>query len=336
MTDEMFQNIMRLVEAIQAESQPQTTLKTGLETFPQENRSESQKPFDPRKEAVNSFSSFLDAADQAGKHDVTKLENDKIRIPIAANSGTAGSGKTTQLEILCDEFSKLRAGGKFVYCTMGGDNACDSSCDASCPVAVRMAHRIIHAALNQREIKLTGFWTSVRYRLGMAELGVRPRGPNQEGMERVLAEPLAVVEVCRRLLNMEDSAPLLIAVDELRKLGDGEPEVGEVSEVAVEALKYLASLSQRSFVQQHYSGTKPTYVVGSAYTALDPAKGVTEGSNRPVHFLPLPPLKLSYGWDAEICEAAGWTLCFVNCSLPNKRKNENGKIFRRGEEHTDH
>ena len=34
------------------------------------------------------------------------------------------------------------------------------------------------------------------------------------------------------------------------------------------------------------------YVCASAYSAYNPAKGITEGSNRPVYYMPLPPLSV--------------------------------------------
>ncbi len=267
-------------------------------------RRRATAPFDERKESVNVFASFLDDADMTGKRDVDDLAGDKTRIPIAVNSGTAGSGKTTQLEILCNEFSRLRPGGKFVYCTMNGENSRFRDFDASYDIDVRIAHRIIHAAANP-SVSVQRFWGLVRRNLGMAGLGAAASNTYQDSLENVLDSPQAIVAVCRRVLDLDDATPLLLAVDELRKLGKDEPPVGEVSDVAVSALKSLASLSQWSFVEQHRSGTKPTYVIGSAYTAYDPSKGITEGSDRTVHFLPLPPLQLSCGWDARICEAAG-------------------------------
>ena len=169
MTSEMLENIAKLVQEIKKWARPPV------------NHFRSPVPFDKRTEALNVFASFLDDADMtgtgtgAGDHIVDQLAGDKRRIPIAVNSGTSGSGKTTQLKILCNEFSSLRPGGKFVYCTMNGENSIVCDCDVGSPIDVRVAHRIIHAAAYPPlHIDLQTLWKYVRQNLGMAKLGVDP------------------------------------------------------------------------------------------------------------------------------------------------------------------
>ena len=118
-----------------------------------------------------------------------------------------------------------------------------------------------------------------------------------------LGEPGTVLSVLRGALGLPDTAPLLLAADELRKLGN-EPNVGEMSDVAVDALKTLSRLSQRSFIRRAKVSTRgATYICASAYTAYDPYESVTKGSNRRVFYLPLPPLNLEL-WDKEVQELA--------------------------------
>ena len=251
----------------------------------------AKNPFDERRNSIDAFVLFLSEADnKAGCADAAELKTNKRLIPIAVNCGAAGSGKTTQLQILCNEFSNLRPGGHFVYCSLNGEKSELFDFDSCSSISVRLAHRIIHAAANP-SLTLESFWVGVRHTLCMAAIGVAPSSPHQVTMEGVLGAPDTIVAVCRGVLGLDGTMPLLLAVDELRKFG-------EPSYFAVSALRTLGSMSQWSFVVQRGTGTQPTYVVGSAYAAIDP-------SNRPVHFLPLPPLQLSCGWDARISEAAG-------------------------------
>jgi len=99
-----------------------------------------------------------------------------------------------------------------------------------------------------------------------------------------------VVNVLRELVGRD--APLLILADELRKFGP-DSAAGEESPLAVSALKALASISQTSFAMALENGdSRVVYVSASALSAYDAIEAVSKGSNRPVYWLPLPPLSL--------------------------------------------
>ena len=66
-----------------------------------------------------------------------------------------------------------------------------------------------------------------------------------------------------------------------------------VSKEAVSGLKALVDLSTASLVDRKgNSKLGALYVCASAYTAYNPALGIAVGSNRPVYYMPLPPLSV--------------------------------------------
>jgi hypothetical protein len=77
-----------------------------------------------------------------------------------------------------------------------------------------------------------------------------------------------VLACLRRLLGLAENEHLLIAADELRKLGAGDVP-GRVVKEAVEALHWLASLSTASCTNK--AGGR-AFVVASALSAVDPVK----------------------------------------------------------------
>ena len=118
--------------------------------------------------------------------------------------------------------------------------------------------------------------------------------PNEEPdsrdfREETLEDPAVVVDVCRRVLGVDEPAPLLIAADGLAKIKESQNVVGGgLNNAAVEALKYLALLSQTSVEVKNQRKARgeppsaPCFIAASAYTAYNPAKGVIENSNRQV------------------------------------------------------
>ena len=107
-----------------------------------------------------------------------------------------------------------------------------------------------------------------------------------------LCDAVAVVKACRTILRLNEDENILIAADELAKLGE-EVAVGMVSENAVLGLKALVELSTASLIEcQGDTQRGVLYVCGSVYSAYNPAKGITKNSNRPVHYMPLPPLSV--------------------------------------------
>jgi hypothetical protein len=253
---------------------------------------------DPRREALAAFDTFKEDVDNR----FGSYVGDTNRAPIAVNSGTTGSGKTVQLYLVADHFEKQHK-GVALYFTFNGSNSGQQSFDARMPISTRIVHRLVHAAVSPDET-LPGFWNNARRAMGMPQPNAPAQNPEQEGLEGLLQTH--AILVCRAVLGVPDAAPLLIAADELAKLGD-EPPPGEESEAAVDALKALCDLSQSAFqwAQAGAPGTRAgTYLVASAYTAYNPFKGITVGSNRKVFWLPLPPLSLGIGWDRGIraCE----------------------------------
>ena len=88
-----------------------------------------------------------------------------------------------------------------------------------------------------------------------------------------------------------------------------------VSMGAVLGLKALVELSTASLVDsQGNRQLGALYVCASAYSAYNPAKGITEGSNRPVYYMPLPPLSVEgmmRSWGAVQWSGTQlvWTVC---------------------------
>eukprot|EP00760_Papus_ankaliazontas_P031021 PhM_4_TR5168/c5_g1_i2/m.79886 len=120
-----------------------------------------------------------------------------------------------------DEFATITKGkGKSLYFTFNGLHADDQVFDKKCPTQVRVAHRLLHALVDFK-INLPDFIQSIRQELELLQDG-----------DRVLSYPSVILPVVRGVLEMNDDAPLLLAADELRKLGD-EPPIGERSEEAV-------------------------------------------------------------------------------------------------------
>lgn len=144
----------------------------------------------------------------------------------------------------------------------------------------------------------------------MAPHSIFPRSAVEGLREQWLTDPSFLIAVCRRLLGVP-VAPLLVAADELRMLGKCD-ELGERCPLAIAGLKFLAALSQHSFLEWRVplpntpdTATKPVYIVASAYSAIDHTDVSTmTASNRPVYHLPLPPLDLGCGWDHEIANCA--------------------------------
>ena len=110
---------------------------------------------------------------------------------------------------------------------------------------------------------------------------------------------------------------ILVAFDELGKLhNDENPAVGELSNGAVTMIRGLGAISTQSFKNYNIAVSKrepppgTIVVAASAMAAYHPAKGVTEGSNRPVFFMSLPPLDvLGYKKDVKSYASVSQRLC---------------------------
>ena len=64
--------------------------------------------FDPRQEALQAFDLYIAEYDRYVQEDhLESLNCGRIRVPIACNFGASGSGKTSQLQLLCQHFRSL-------------------------------------------------------------------------------------------------------------------------------------------------------------------------------------------------------------------------------------
>ena len=177
--------------------------------------------------------------------------------------------------------------GKALYITFnGGDiepgfnmTAEGQVCDKEESPKIRVYLRVLYSAVcyhGTKDVALADFAAAVVPRLKSLRLKCARE----------------VVRACSALLQLKPGENILVAADELAELGK-QRAVGEVSEEAVLGLKALVELSTASLVdRQGNRELGALYVCASAYTAYNPAKGITEGSNRRVYYMPLPPLSV--------------------------------------------
>eukprot|EP00760_Papus_ankaliazontas_P007444 PhM_4_TR13349/c0_g2_i3/m.69222 len=119
---------------------------------------------DNRDEARKVLGQYMDKVNRM-KDDKDDIKANRIRVPIAANFGTSGSGKTTQLFLLMDEFEKLTKGqGKCLYFTVNGSYSDLQGFDEACPTGLRVAHRLLHALVRE-DVNPRGFIRKVRKEL---------------------------------------------------------------------------------------------------------------------------------------------------------------------------
>ena len=259
--------------------QPHTTT---FKDFDVAKDSSGGRIVDQRSEALNAFKQYRRAVDAC----TFQTTSDNMRAPIAVNSGTTGSGKTVQLFLICDHF-ETETRGRAVYFSFNGKNASSQEFDKHMPVETRVAHRILLAA-TQSTLSPASFWAGVRDELGMVQASDFQSKNLKDPKEYALTNHDVVLDVCRQVLDIDDTVPLLIAADELAKLSMPDNTVGELNEKAVAALKCLAGLSDASVrrksqrLSQNLPPSALCYIAASAYAAYNPARGVTAGSNRPV------------------------------------------------------
>ena len=262
--------------------------------------------FYPAKEWMDVFHAFVSDA-------ASSIE----RVPIGANCGSPGSGKTTQLlylganaqhcQITVPEFDITWDGMTALFVSPNGSNVRFQETDVNIPraapfgtvtddrdmmpasVSLRMAWRILHATTN---LPYDDFLYQFEHAIGDHVLrNVRTALSNPEFFGRILSRRLALEE-----------RPLLLLVDELRMIGMhlGAVPIVAKSKPAYEAFQFLASVSQHSFETfrdvaadpaSRECATPPIFVIASALCAHDPTAVATE-SGRPVVLFPLPPLPL--------------------------------------------
>ena len=213
-------------------------------------------------------------------------------MPIAVNCGTSGSGKTVQLKLAMQHFEKSR--GKALYITFNGGvierggnaiTASSQACDEDEIPEIRVYMRILYSAVCHHGIDDAGSFSDI------AAVVV----PHLKAIKRNRA--IEVVRACRAILELKPEENILIAAGKLATLG----KEAAVSEVSKEAVRGLKALSTASFVD--HQGNRQLGALYVAYSAYNPAKGITVGSNRPVYYMPLPTLS-----DFLIDNIVGWQL----------------------------
>ena len=232
--------------------------------------------FDPRQEALQAFDLCTAQYDRYVRLD--HLDYQGMRVPIACNFGASGSGKTTQLLLLCQHFRSLHPNAIIIYFTLSGKNADSTDVDRCEFMDDRIALRILQGVIPASP-------TGGTYGDFYAEL------------KRATNIPQGLLEhlpgLLRQLYGADLTTPILIAADELRMF-DKEPPIGEMSRAAVDALTVLALLSQSAAISAHLKVGGPVYIAASTLAANDPWKGITVGCHRPVYYMPLPPLGLEH------------------------------------------
>ena len=275
------------------------SLPTPLETFDRAvaellgserfNEGDVSHFFDPRQEALQAFDlyiaeykTYVEKGNNVQK--VQNLKYDLSRVPIACNFGASGSGKTSQLFLLCQHFRSLHEKAIIIYFSLNGKNADSTDVDCRESMEDRIALRILQGVLP--------VWSTRKYSHFYNEL-TKPEkeGEKKKDIPEGLLEHLP--ELLRQLYGADLTTPILIAADELRKF-DKEPPIGETSRAAVDALKVLSLLSQNAAISAHLKVGGPVYIAASAMAAYDVAEGITVGSRRKVYYMPLPPLGLEH------------------------------------------
>ena len=273
--------------------------------------------FDPRRAARMAFDACVTRyeghVDQTVRTAIKQprnpnaLERDALRVPIACNAGRPGTGKTIQLGLLCQEFvSSDEQGGLLpkkriaVYFTLAGDSSGDQPYDQHDLLRDRLARRILYGLVSDR-MSLPIFIAQL-VAVGHQQSGVLGHMRFQEWLSE------SIPQIIRGVYNADDSIPILIAADELRKWGHP-PGVGETSSVAVAILQRLARVSQaaasrkaRALIEGAHRIPGSVFVAASALAVIDWSKGVAMESSRPVFYMPLPPLNACM-YDAMLTKA---------------------------------
>ena len=238
--------------------------------------------FDPRQEALQAFDLYT--AKYNWYVQEKNLAAEGNRVPIACNFGASGSGKTSQLLLLCQHFRSLHPKAIIIYFTLNGKNADSTNVDSCETMADRIALRILQGVIPASSTGTYGdFYNELPKR--------KKKREERKDIPKGLLEHLP--GLLRQLYGADLMTPILIAADELRMFGK-QPPIGESSNVAVDALKALARLSQNAAISAHLKVGGPVYIAASTMAAYDPAEGITAGSGRPVYYMPLPPLGLEH------------------------------------------
>ena len=200
-----------------------------------------QPNVETRTEALEVLDKALKEACDAGMGNKwNDLQGDNFRIPLVVNCGTAGSGKTYQLKLAMQHFEKSPMSdvprGKALYIKFnGGDiepgvkmTAEDQVCDKEEGPKIRIYLRVLYSAVCYRGAK----------DVALADVAAAVVSHLKSLKPKCARE---VVRACSALLQLKPGENILVAADELAKLGK-QRAVGEVSEEAVLGLKPLVEL----------------------------------------------------------------------------------------------
>ncbi|KAL5509760.1 hypothetical protein EMCRGX_G005181 [Ephydatia muelleri] len=270
-----------------------------------------QPNVETRTEALEVLDKALKEACDAGMGNKwNDLQGDNFRIPLVVNCGTAGSGKTYQLKLAMQHFEKSPMSdvprGKALYIKFnGGDiepgvkmTAEDQVCDKEESPKIRIYLRVLYSAVCYRGAK----------DVALADVAAAVVSHLKSLKPKCARE---VVRACSALLQLKPGENILVAADELAKLGKQ---------------RAVASLVDR----QGNRELGALYVCASAYTAYNPAKGITEGSNRRVYYMPLPPLSVEMDDEKLKKLYSGPALTCAHSVLWSSQYNAraNGKVLR--------
>lgn len=186
------------------------------------------------------------------------LDKDELRVPIAANCGTPGSGKTRLLNMCCRRFqardetrlhAELGLEPRALYVTCNGDSADFQPHDVLQETRIRVATRLLHNA-NSVGLRLIDVRETLKVATGVID--------DQE-FDKTIGDPLTLNAILRGAMGDDEGSALLVAFDEVRKL-DASSQAGVgVSQIAVRALKFLSQLSQKTVASWLRGGVPPTF-----------------------------------------------------------------------------
>lgn len=256
------------------------------------------------------FRLFIERVQSADAYSYDSLSHEGMRVPLAVNTGVAGSGKTFHLWLLQYMFEYYgfidaplhnQKVGFFALADEPQPDSllaralyappCAQAADLKICKFSRAACRIIHAAAVRAQtaarkppFDYVHFWQRMQ-----AEMCDDPRR-------------FEAPEICRRLLRVPNTAPLLILLDEEPRTLVAPPSVR--SDECFDLLRALGSIAQRHGIARARQRENkelcdgPLFLVLSAQGAIDTYR-YKKWAARPVCLLPLPPLDLSRGFDSE-------------------------------------
>ena len=238
---------------------------------------------DETKKLLETFRTQLARCEKVGNDFYT------TRIPLVGNLGYAGTGKTVNLQQNMEVFTKEYPGSKSIYITFNDDQTFDEGKEGSQEeerlVAVRILHRV-HQHVNGESSTFRHFRTL-----------------HDLDLKNALKE-------ARSLLGMEPQQHLLIAVDEVSRLGP---------QRSVLCLHDLCSVVTDSFQDRcnNQDERGVTFIVASAYKAVDAVTMTTKMSQRELVVQSLWPIV----YDKEA--AATLQASFPNAVFPLSTKCDN-------------